>query len=168
MPRFDQIPEGLFEGIAKHAAGQAISHFKGSFFKQGFTDTSFVAWPKRADSLGHKLLRLSNTLMDSVKATTVTKDRVEITAGEGVPYAAIHNNGGTIKVKVTQKMRKYFWYMYKQTGAGMWKGLALTKKEMLSITIPQRQYIGESETLNKNIDVKIKEAMENSLKKAFI
>jgi len=93
---------------------------------------------------------------------------VEVTAGEGVPYAAIQNNGGTITVKMTDKMRKYFWYMYKQTGKGMWKGLALTKKETLTIKIPQRQFIGNSDTLDKNIDKYIKAAMKDSLKKAFI
>jgi phage gpG-like protein len=163
MPDFEALTKGLFEIIAKRAAGQGISHFKGSFFKQGFTDRGFMPWPNRADNLGHKILRQSNNLMDSIKATTVTADRVEITAGEGLPYAAIQNNGGTITVRVTPKMRKFGWYMFKKTGKQHWKGLALTKKERLTIKIPQRQFIGNSEVLNKNIDKAIMEAMQNNL-----
>lgn len=167
MPDFEALTKDLFNQIAQHVAGQAISHFKGSFRKQGFTDSSFIPWPQRRDDAGHKLLRLSNTLMDSITPASVTSERVVISAGEGVPYAAIHNNGGVIRVQVTKKMRKYFWYLYKQTGQEHWKYMALTKKQALTIKIPQRQYIGNSETLNKNIDEAIVTTIDNNYKKIF-
>lgn len=164
MPDFDALTDNLFEDIAKQIAGQAVSHFKGSFFKQGFTDSSFIAWPKRRDDASHKLLRLNFNLINSVAPTTVNKNRIEIEAGAGIPYAAIQNNGGIIKVRVTNRMRKYFWYMFYKTGKEHWKFMALTKKRVLRIKIPQRQFIGNSATLDKNIDKTIMAAMENSLK----
>ena len=45
----------------------------------------------------------------------------------------------------------------------MWKGLALTRKKKLSIRIPQRQFIGESEELNEKIEKKITEKIFNIL-----
>ena len=47
--------------------------------------------------------------------------------------------------------------------AQMWKGLALTRKKKLSIRIPQRQFIGESEELNEKIEKKITEKIFNIL-----
>ena len=67
-------------------------------------------------------------------------------------YAAIHNEGGTITVKVTEKMRKYFWAMYYKTQDSRYKWMALTEKETLTIHIPKRQFIGESYTLNKQLE----------------
>lgn len=165
VPNFNHLTDGLFKEIAKQAAGQAISHFKGSFFKEGFTDSSFIAWPKRRDDATHKLLRLNQNLINSMVASNVTPSTVEIEAGQGLPYAAIQNNGGIIKIRITKKMRKYFWYLYYKTDKEMYKNMALTKKNVMRIKIPQRQYIGESQTLNKNIDKTILNMMELNLKR---
>ena len=42
--------------------------------------------------------------------------------------------------------------MYKKTQNEKWKWMALTKKETLTIKIPKRQFIGESETLMNELD----------------
>lgn len=164
MPNFNKLTEQLFDKVAKHIAGQAVSHFKGSFFKQGFTDSSFIPWPKRKDEATHKLLRLNLNLINSIHASKITKDTVKIDAGKGIPYAAIHNNGGIIKVHITKRIRKYFWAMFYKTGKEHWKFMALTKKRKLRIKIPQRQYIGNSTTIDKNIDKTIVNNIENNLK----
>ena len=52
---------------------------------------------------------------NSINITQADFSGVEITAGEGINYGAIHNEGGTITVKVTPKMKKFFWAMYKKT-----------------------------------------------------
>lgn len=103
-----------------------------------------------------------------------------------VVYAPIHNWGDTVHPAVTDKMRKWAWrQFYKSAGirknaskktrasrlkeaaanpqAQMWKGLALTRKKKLSIRIPQRQFIGESEELNEKIEKKITEKIFNIL-----
>lgn len=45
----------------------------------------------------------------------------------------------------------------------MWKGLALTKKEKLSIKMPQRQFLGESKELNDKIREKLQTELEKVL-----
>jgi phage gpG-like protein len=96
---------------------------------------------------------------------------VVFTGGESAAYARIHNRGG--KLAVTPRMRRFFWAMYaKARGstrsgrsssrlsranlalgqeAQAWKRMALSK----SITIPNRQFIGESAGLRRRISQRI-------------
>lgn len=46
----------------------------------------------------------------------------------------------------------------------MWKGLALTRKKKLKVKIPQRQFIGESAELNKQIRQTVEAEIRNILK----
>lgn len=84
------------------------------------------------------------------------------------PYAIIQNDGGTIRV--TAKMKKYFWYRYKQVTGSMtrtkkgkvgnnqynrtlnreaefWKGMALKRVNSV-IRMPARKFLGQSRELN--------------------
>ena len=151
-PDFVKMAAIVMDELAIEVGDYAQRFFKNSFKDQGFTDLSFIPWVKRLDNEPHLILMKSGALEDSIKITEATKNKVEITAGEGLPYASIHNTGGNIQVKVTPKMRKFFWHMYNTTGQSKWKNMALTKKESFPINIPQRQYIGESATLMKDID----------------
>jgi len=124
-----------------------------------------VPWVKRKDDLSHKLLQQSLALKNSINITQADFTAVEITAGEGINYGAIHNEGGTITVKVTPKMKKFFWAMYKKTGVEKWKFLALTKKENFIIKIPKRQFIGHSETLMNSLDKMFIDTIYNYFRK---
>jgi len=166
IPDFEAMAAHLLNSIAPEIATEALAFFKGSFDKQGFTDYGFIAWPKRKDQEPHTLLFKSHALKDSLHIASQTASRIEIIAGEGLPYAEIHNKGGVINVTLTPKARKYFWYMYKQTENQKWKWMAITKKERLTIRIPQRQYIGSSQELDKHINriigEKLKQLRENA------
>lgn len=162
IPDFEAMAAQLLNNLAPEIAKEAQAFFKGSFDKEGFTDYGFIAWPKRKDAETHKILTKSQTLRNSVVIKSQTPQRIEIMAGEGLPYAEIHNKGGTINVTLTPKARKFFWYMYKKTEDEKWKRMAITKKQMLNIRIPQRQYIGESQELNKLIDRIIRERLKEA------
>jgi phage gpG-like protein len=151
-PDFRKIAEEVMKDLPKKAGEKALQFFLASFIKQGFTDTSFIPWVKRKDDLSHKLLNQSYALKASGKIDKADLTEVIISFGEGLNYAAIHNEGGTITVKVSAKMKRFFWYMYKKTEDEKWKWMALTKNETLTIKIPKRQYIGGSETLMNNLD----------------
>ncbi len=90
------------------------------------------------------------------------------------PYAAIHNEGG--EIRVTRKMKGYFWIRYRETRgalerkkngdlrkdkrnerlskeAAFWKAMAL-KKEGDVIKMPQRRFVGyglEAEKIVRSI-----------------
>jgi phage gpG-like protein len=95
-----------------------------------------------------------------------------ITFSSSLPYASIHNEGGTIKV--TTAMKKYFWAMYYQasgaitttsTGkaskskkntlltaeAAYWKSLALIKVGS-KLTIKKRQFMGSHPTVDAAVE----------------
>jgi hypothetical protein len=98
----------------------------------------------------------------------------EVTIINDVEYANIHNEGGEVNPRVTEKMKRFAWYKVysiakirkrkpgekrrkKGTAkplppeAEIWKALALTKNR-LHIKIPQRRFIGDSKALQQKID----------------
>lgn len=168
VPDFMRMAHELLKDLPREVAGMALKHFNDSFVKEGFTDNSFIAWPKRLDDLTfathHPILNKTGALMRSLVIRSATMDKIEIAAGDGLPYAAIHNNGGVIKIKITDKMRKYFWFIYisltKHYANGgnppdhilKWKMMALTKKTEFTVHIAKKQFIGNSEVLMKDID----------------
>ncbi len=152
IPDFRKMAEELLKELPQQVAEKARAHFLMSFIKEGFTDVSFIPWPKRKDLEGHKILSQSLALRSSIRIVRADLKLIHIIAGEGIPYAAIHNTGGIITVPVTDKMRKYFWYLYKKTDDAYWKNAALTKKTEFQIRIPKRQYIGDSYALMQEID----------------
>jgi phage gpG-like protein len=77
----------------------------------------------------------------------------DTTAEAGVfdvlPYSYIHNFGG--QIKVTERQKAFFWFMYKQTGEQMWKALALKYQPGEFIQMPKREYIHFTDDLTKDI-----------------
>lgn len=158
-PDFEAMVRAFFTGLAPEVGDIAVAFFRASFDNGGFTDYSFKEWPKGKD-ISRVLMQNTHALKNSIQVTSATADRVIVSAGEGLPYAEIHNTGGVITVKVTEKMRRFFWYKYKETEASYWKWMALTKKDVLTIKIPQRQYIGDSQALLNDIDKFIAERIK--------
>ena len=171
----------------------AKDHYQDNFRKGGFVNGGLRRWPvtKRQRS-GSKsaaagygpLLSRRIHLFSSVK---YTPGDYRVRVANDVKYAPPHNWGGETRPTVTPRMRKFAWAMYykaagirkkaakgKRKGktrqrelppeAGMWKGLALTRKKKLKVKIPQRQFIGESTELNKQIRQTVETEIRNILK----
>lgn len=162
----------------------AKDHFQENFRKSGFVNNGLQQWPKTKRQLSGTssaaaqygpLLSGRNHLFSSMKYTP-SDYRVKV-ANE-VPYAAIHNEGGTVNPTVTPEMRRFAWAMfYKSSGkkkgkkgsilsnpdAERWKALALTKKSKLTVKIPKRQFLGESAELRKSINDKIEKELSKIL-----
>jgi len=162
----------------------AKDHFQENFRKGGFVNNGLQQWPKSKRQLSGTssaaaqygpLLSGRNHLFGSMKYTP-SDYRVKV-ANE-VPYAAIHNEGGTVNPTVTPEMRRFAWAMfYKASGkkkgkrgsmlsnpdAERWKALALTKKSKLTVKIPKRQFLGESAELRKSINDKIEKELSKIL-----
>ena len=179
----------------------AKAHFRENFRLSGFMNGGLRQWPAtRRQQTGGKsaaanygpLLSRRNHLFGSIG---YKPGPGYVVIGTSLPYAAIHNDGGTVGPTVTLKMRKFAWAMYykalgrkaggkaaknggpgntagKKSGkkgkkaatvspeAERWKALALTRKQKLSITIPKRPFIGDSQELNAAINRKIGEEMD--------
>jgi phage gpG-like protein len=130
---------------------EAVNFSKKRFREQAFVDTGTEPWKKRKPGAnrnrGRNILADSGKLKNSIRITKVGKDFVTI--GSKIPYAQIHNEGGTINIPVTDKMRKWGWAMFAKTNQSKFKGLALTKKTSLRVRIPKRQFMGNSFFLRK-------------------
>ena len=151
-PDFLQMADWLIKDASRYAAVTGLNFFKESFQNQGFTDEYFEEWSKRKNDLdpGRKILIRSAFLMNSVQVFNANAEKIEF--GSDAEYADLHNNGGDFKITVTQRARKFFWFMYKKTQAPMWKAMALTKKDSFSIKIPARPFVKHSQTLMYEFD----------------
>lgn len=156
----------------------AKAHFQQNFRLGGYVNGGLQPWPitKRQLSGGASasgqygpLLSGRNRLMSSIAYRTAP---LETTIYTAVPYAAIHNVGGIVSPSVTAKMRRFAWAMYyKNRGSGKaespeanrWKALALTRKKKLSVRIPRRQFMGDSQELSQAISSKISSEINSLL-----
>lgn len=151
IPNFEKLGKKMIDDAVRYSSVHALTFFKDSFQKQGWTDTAFEAWQTRNNDarLGGAILTQSGNLRDSLQILSRTP--VRLVFGTHVPYAKIHNEGGTLSIPITEKSRKFFWFMFKSTGQVHWKWMALTKKDRMIVKMPKRQFIGHSDTLMKEL-----------------
>lgn len=164
IPDFELMAKELFKDMPDLVAIHALNFFKESFYKQGFTDNSFEKWQDRKVADSRAILTQTTNLRESMRI--IQSDSTKIEIGTSLPYAQIHNDGGVISIQVTPKSRRYFWFMFKATKKPMWRAMALTKKDRLSIKMPKRQFIGDSQALNGQIDSMIANQIIRALKTA--
>ena len=125
---------------------------------------------------GH-ILVASGDLRKSVQSRS---DATSITFFSSSPYAAIHNEGG--EIKVTEKMKRYFWHKYyeasgslgrKKNGslrnnkknqqlssnAEFWRAMALMKVGK-TIRMPKRQFFGMAPEVEREVTKIIEDELE--------
>ena len=149
--------ESIADRVANDARVELMDEFDQNFARKAFFDRP---WDKRKFSYRRgTLMAATNRLRRSYRAITTGPS---IRFYSDAPYASIHQKGG--KIKVTPRMRRYFWAMYYQrkgqqtktkTGklsmsarnqqlndeAEFYRNMALNKKGV--ITIPRRKVIGD-------------------------
>ena len=167
-----EVARALSDELPRKAAIISKNHFRQNFRESGFVDGGLRPWKRtRRQGAGDDrgpLTSRRNHLMNSIDAVPAPG---QVIVTNPVPYAAIHNEGGTVNTHptVTPKMRKMAWAkVYSLAGvrgkgklpknlpevAEKWRALALTKKTKLNITarIPKRQFIGSSAELREKIN----------------
>ena len=78
---------------------------------------------------------------------------LKATITSDMPYAAIQNYGG--RIRITDRMRAKMWALYKQYKLPVYKAIAITKKT--HITIPAKHYLKFNDRkISKRIDVKFR------------
>lgn len=172
--------ETFFNNILKDLKVELTEEFDRNFERKSFFGTPW-AQTKGTNNRGSLMLR-SGDLRKSIESKL---NNDGITFSSSLPYASIHNSGGSITI--TPNMKKYFWARYYQAvgkvkvkkdgtaskaktsltanaQAQYFKSLALMKVGS-KITIPQRQFLGhhpQIDTIVKQIvDENIKELNEN-------
>lgn len=143
-----KLTDALYTDIPDIVGIEAVNHFQDSFQNEGFTDVSLERWVevkrrqgkgKGADATRKILTGRTGALHDSIEYK-VEPGKVTVSAnpqnvGAGVNYAAVHNFG------VTDAGRKR------------------------NTVIPKRQFLGESQVLNKKIQDQIEAHLEKIINK---
>lgn len=174
-----EIRDAIHRRLPVKIGRMATDHFQDNFRRGGYVDGGLHPWPvtrrqqpggKAANSQYGPLMSARKNLYGSIR---YVPGDAQVVVGTSVPYAAVHNQGATITThpRVTPKMRKFAWRQFfaaggknapADSGAGFWKGLALTKKDKLTVTakIPQRKFLGQSQELSE----KVSQTVENEIK----
>lgn len=146
--------------LPNEIAAVAVNFSKECFVSQSWLDTTKENWKQRKrDRLsknGNKtknqtLLVQTGRLKRSIRK--IKADESQIVIGTDVPYAQIHNEGGTINKSVAVKAHTV------KSHSRTRKGRKEQVKEFtvraharkMNTTIPRRQFLGESYTLSKRI-----------------
>ena len=158
------VEKEVYDRLPRKVGVTAVNHFKQNFRDGGWLDNGLHPWKRtrRQEGTGTNasrgpLLSGREHLMKSIQAST--------SPGQ----VSIENHGA--KIPVTKKMKKYAWFkFYSLSGfkkgqkkdnvspeAEGWKGLALTRKS--SLTIPRRQFMGDSAELRVKVNKLINESI---------
>jgi phage gpG-like protein len=149
------------EGLMTIIGNDAVNHFKGSFRDEGFTDSSLEKWKPRKnkrDDKGRAILTKTGRLRRSIIYRKFGSYGIIITSN--VPYAQIHNEGGTIDHKARRQIMNF-------TASGK-LARTRTRKQRSEVSfaqkvdikahqtrIPKRQFVGNSRRLVEKTKAKI-------------
>lgn len=170
----------IFKRILKDIRVEMEDEFKTNFERQAFFSE---AWARRKSPIrneGRAILTDTGRLRRSISSRVAENSVIFYT---DLPYAAIHNDGG--EIKVTKRMKGYFWHKYYEatgsfgrkkdgtlrknkknarltTEADFYKWMAL-KKEGSTIKIPRRQFIGTS----PEVELAVRKIIEENITEYF-
>ena len=103
----------------------------------------------------------TGALSNSFKIRTTLK---KATISSDLPYSLIQNYGG--KIRITDRMRKKMWALYKEFKLAVFKAIAITKKT--SIVIPAKNYIDINiNSFMKVVDKKFQKVLNKKTNKKY-
>lgn len=110
----------------------AKEHYQDNFRQSGFVDHGLHPWqPAKRQNGGAGAAARYRTLLSSrnhlFSSINYTPANAAVTVYNNVPYAAAHNDGATVNIPVTSKMRRYAWAKFYEA-SGKTKKNAKTKK----------------------------------------
>jgi phage gpG-like protein len=133
--------------IPRIAGVEAVNFFKNSFRNQGWTDRSLEAWKPRKKlsnrrSDNRAILVKSGALKRSIRVDRYRggKNSGAVTIVSEMPYAKIHNEGGTIKGNALIKPH------IRRSRRG--KSNVKSHNRRINIMISKRKFMGQSATLD--------------------
>lgn len=143
----DKLPNRL--------ATVAVNFSKERFRRKNWVDRSRVSWEKRKRKGRGSLMVATGRLKRSIRKIHVSRNYIII--GSSVPYAQIHNEGG--KINKTASVRSHT----RQTRSGKRANVKQHKRKM-NITLPPRQFLGESTLLVRRMERLLEKDIKEALK----
>lgn len=158
--RAQKLKDAFNKEIPREVKEMGVTFFKGRFRSQGWLDTGFHPWPKRKKKDKKRPNRA--ILMDRGKLRNSIRGEVRgssIVFGSDIPYAKVHNEGGTITIPPRQQI-----LAFRKFKSGKRKGRTLIARNDQRATfaqkvqnrggkikMPKRQFMGESRYLTLKI-----------------
>lgn len=134
----------------------AVNFFKDSFRRQGFIeDTALDRWQPRKNQqkkgAKRNILVKTGALRRSIRI--IRSGMGYVVVGTDLPYAKIHNEGGTIKGKfhIRQHNRRAFTRTWKGKRQKVKASTVTNHTRKVNTRIPQRKFIGLSPFLIRRI-----------------
>lgn len=145
----DQMEE-IMQGTAQIVAETSVEYFQDTFRAKKFDGNPWA--PPRAPKRSGSLLVQSGALLNSIRPILVSPERIVIAAGnEKVNYAQVHNEGFTGAVTVPAHIRHTRW------------GDQNVRQHTRRVNIPQRQFIGNAQELETELQKRIESYVESVL-----
>ncbi|CAL2079082.1 Phage virion morphogenesis family protein [Tenacibaculum dicentrarchi] len=117
----------------------AVNFSKDRFRQKNWVDTSQEKWTPRKRKRAGSILVKSSRLKRSIRK--ISEGKYYVLIGTDVPYAQIHNEGGTIKA--TARVRAH-----SRTRKGRNQPIKVkAHTRQMNTKIPKRQFLGESAVL---------------------
>lgn len=129
--------------LVNRAGVVAVNFSKERFVKKDWLDgSSRQVWEKRKKADKGSLMVRSGRLKRSIRK--MSEGDYFVYVGTDVPYAQIHNEGGTIKKTATVRS-------HSRTRKGRVSRVKSHRRNM-NLTMPKRQFLGDSDALAKRIE----------------
>lgn len=186
-----QLRNHLNRRVPGVAGQELVNFFKRNYRRGGYEDGGFHAWKVTKRQLSGmkgaegKYLPLHSRRNALFSAIAYKTGDGWVSVFNNTPYADIHNDGGTITIRLTDKMRRFFWAMYykangirRTTGgkgrkkaktkaamvAEQYKWMALTKRKTFAVRIPQRKFIYDCKEVRGIVKELVKKEVVKFLK----
>jgi phage gpG-like protein len=170
--RFEAVNEA-YRNIPAEIAAIAVNFSKERFQEQAWQGETKEPWTPRKRPRKGKTGKISKTqtllvktgrLKRSIRKISATEDKIII--GTDVPYAQIHNEGGTINTTATVKAHTVKEHTRKRKGRSerVKSHTVKTHQRKVNTTIPKRQFIGNSKSLQDKIISHITARFERALR----
>lgn len=186
-----QLRNHLNRRVPGVAGQELVNFFKRNYRRGGYEDGGFHAWKVTKRQLSGmkgaegKYLPLHSRRNALFSAIAYKTGDGWVSVFNNTPYADIHNDGGTIIIRLTDKMRRFFWAMYykangirRTTGgkgrkkaktraamvAEQYKWMALTKRKTFTVRIPQRKFIYDCKEVRGIVKELVKKEVVKFLK----
>lgn len=164
----------ITERMPQRLAVVAVNFSKERFIQKNWVDTHRIPWKQRKRKGRGSLMAQTGRLKRSIRKVYVSQNIIVI--GSDVPYAQIHNDGGTINQTVNVRSHKRKITVNRQrtnlrtrkttklkSRVAIGDTFVKAHKRKMSLTLPPRQFIGESALLIRRLERQIIRDLDNAL-----
>lgn len=149
----------------------AVNFSKERFVQKNWLNESALGWKARKRPGRGSLMTVSGRLKRSIRK--VKQGSYYVYIGTDVPYAQIHNEGGSINKTVTVKSfsrKRTQRAVSEKTGKKLKKrvssgetSIVKTHTRKMKLTMPERRFLGDSKVLAKNIGDHLSRMLDNEI-----